>query len=490
MQPRRSKRLLQPLRSKRPKRPKRPQQPHRPAATDAGPDVATDADPDAGPDVATDAGPDAAIPRAWQVLRCGLAVSTELRRGIGVTVTMALFTAVGALIVPVLVQLVLDHGVLGPDGYQPRVVLTLALVALSTAVVVAVLNRTLYIRLVATAESALLGLRMRAFEHIHRLSLAVHTRSRRGVLVARVTSDVETLAKFMEWGAISWLVYPVVTAGTLAVMVVYSWQLTLIVVAVHLPLAPFLRWTLHRQLASYARVRDRVSDTMVHTSEAIAGAAVIRSYGYTEPVRDKLDHAIDGQYRSRLNAHVWFTIMMPVVDLASSAALAGVVVAGVWQADELGIEPGELVAFVFLVRLLLGTISELGKILAQTQAALAGWWKILQVLDMSVDVAEPEPDRCSRLPSGPLVLEMRDVRFAYLSGTAVLHGINVIVPADANIAVVGETGSGKTTFARLVTRLADPTEGIVIRRRCGLASGRPRRPAPEHTHGAPGRIPV
>ena len=416
-------------------------------------------------------------PRAWQVLRRGLATSTELRRGIGVTIIMALLAAVGDLIVPVLAQLVLDHGVLGPDGYQPGVVLNLALIALSAAIVVTIFNRILYIRLVSTAESALLGLRMRAFEHIHRLSLATHTRTRRGVLVARVTSDVETLAKFMEWGAVSWVVYPVVIAGTFTVMAIYSWQLTLLVVAVHLPLLPFLRWVQRRQLAAYAKVRDRVSQTLGHTSEAVAGAAVIRAYGYTEPVRHKLDRAIDRQYRSRVDAHLWFTIMMPVVDLLSSTALAAVVVVGAWQAADLGLDPGELVAFVFLVRLLLVPIAELGEILDQTQTALAGWWKILKVLDMPVEVAEPEPDRSLSLPSGPLTLEMRGVGFAYIPGTAVLHGINVTVPADSNIAVVGETGSGKTTFARLVTRLADPTEGVVLADGVDL-----RRADPESRH--------
>ena len=302
-----------------------------PRPTTADTDNATAADD-------TDTAEDA--PRAWQVLRRGLATSTELRRGIGTTITIALLTAVGDLIVPVLAQLVLDHGVLGPGGYQPGVVLTLALAALAAAAVVTVFNRALYIRLVSTAESALLGLRMRAFEHIHRLSLTTHTRTRRGVLVARVTSDVETLAKFMEWGAISWVVYPVVIAGTLTVMAVYSWQLTLLVVAVHLPLAPFLRWVQRRQLEAYAKVRDRVSHTLGHTSEAVAGAAVIRAYGYTEPVRSKLDRAIDRQYRSRVDAHLWFTIMMPVVDLVSSTALAAVVVVGAWQATDLGLDPG------------------------------------------------------------------------------------------------------------------------------------------------------
>ena len=399
--------------------------------------------------------------RALEVLRRGLAVSPELRRGIAVTVVMAVLAAAGQLIVPVLAQLVLDHGVLGPGGYRPGVVAALSAAALGVALVVMIASRAAYIRLVSTAESALLGLRVRAFEHIHRLSLATHTRSRRGVLVARVTSDVETLAQFAQWGAVSWVVNTALILGTLVVMFLYSWQLSLMVVAVHLPLAPFLRWVQRRQFRAYALVRDRVAETLGHTSETVTGAAVIRAYGYTETVRQRLDRSVDRQYKAQLNAHVWFSILMPVVDLVSSAALAAAVVVGVWQAADLNLAVGELVAFVFLVRLLLRPISHLGEVLDQTQTALAGWWKILSVLDMPAEVAEPSPDESRRLPSGPLSVELSSVGFAYGNGVPVLRGVDLAVDADANVAVVGETGSGKTTFARLVARLADPTEGSV-----------------------------
>ena len=406
-------------------------------------------------------GPDESI-RALRVLRRGLAFSEELRRGLGVTASVALLAAVGRLIVPILVQLVLDHGVLGADGYQPATVWALSVGALGLLLAVMAASRLAYIRLVKMAEAVLLSLRVRAFEHIHRLSLAAHTGSRRGVLVARVTSDTEALAMFMQWGAMSWIVNPVLIVGTLAVMTWYSWQLTLVTLAVHLPLAPFLRWVQRRQLAAYSEVRDRVADTLGHTSEAVSAAGVIRAYGYTEAVRGRLDAAVDRQYRAQLKAHKWFTIMLPTVDLVSSLALAVVVVVGVWRADELGLGPGGLVAFVFLVRLLIRPISELGEVFDHTQTALAAWWKILGVLDMPVDVAEPPPDDAQELPPGPLAARVRSVDFAYPTGGLVLHDVNVSIPADADVVVVGETGSGKTTFVRLLTRLADPTSGEVL----------------------------
>ena len=400
--------------------------------------------------------------KALRVLRRGIAMSGELRRGLPVIAAVGLFAAVGRLIVPIMVQLVLDHGVIGPRGYRPGVVWALSLTALGAVLVVAAASRFALIRLVRLAESMLLNLRVRAFEHIHRLSLATHTESRRGVLVARVTSDIEAMALFMQWGAMSWTINPVLIVATLAVMLFYSWQLTLLVVVLHLVLVPFLRWVQRRQIAAHARVRDRVADTLGHTSETVSAAAVIRAYGYRGAVRARLDRAVDRQYKAQMSAFKWWAVMLPVVDLVSSLALAAAIVAGVTWSDELGIGPGELVAFVFLVRLLMRPISEIGEVFDNTQAALAAWWKVLGVLDTPVEVVEPATADAAELPAGPLGIEVRSVDFAYRTAPLVLRGVEVSIPADANVAVVGETGSGKTTFARLLARLADPTAGEIL----------------------------
>lgn len=396
---------------------------------------------------------------ALTVLRRGIRSSPELRVGAWVTLAMAFLAAAGRLVIPVLVQQVLDRGVLGDEGYRAGTVWGLSLIALVIVMVVMVASRATYIRLVRTAEAVLLGLRVRVFEHIHRLSLADHTGSRRGVLVARVTSDVEQLAMFAQWGALSWIINSAVIVGTLAVMSVYSWQLTLLVVAIHIPLLPFLRWVQRRQFIAYARVRDRVADTLGHTSEAVSGAAVIKAYDYTESMRDRLEQAVENQYSTTVRAHIWFACMLPVVDLVSSISLAASIGVGVWWSDDLGLGVGEMVAFIFLVSLLLNPISELGEVLDQTQTALAGWWKILRVMDVPVEVVEPDPGE--DLPAGSLAVTMEGVGFSYRTGPPVLYDLDIEIPPEANVAVVGQTGSGKTTFARLVARLADPTEGIV-----------------------------
>jgi ATP-binding cassette subfamily B protein len=397
---------------------------------------------------------------AMEVLRRGLAAGPELRRGIAFTVGMAITTAIGRLVTPVLIQQILDKGVSGTSGFRPGFVLGASALALVIVVVVIALSRATYIRLVQAAELMLCNLRVKAFAHIHRLSIADHNESRRGELTARVTSDVETIARFAQWGGVAWIVDGVILIGTLAVMAVYSWQLTIITAVVMAPLLPILRALQRRQLRAYDAVRTRVGQTLSTVSEAVMGAGVIRAYGIRGRVGERIHGAIDRQYAAEKRTVRYFSFMFPLGDVFGGVALALVVGVGAWWGPGWGMQAGTLVAFAFLVNLLLVPIAELGEILDQTQTALAGWRKVLDVLDLPLDIVEPDPG--VTLPAGPIGVRVEGLDFAYRDGGQVLRGVEVDIPAGTAVAVVGETGSGKTTFAKLLCRLADPTGGRIL----------------------------
>jgi putative ABC transport system ATP-binding protein len=396
---------------------------------------------------------------AVAVLREGVRVTPELREGLLFTVLMAVVTAAGKLALPILIQQILDRGVLGDAGFRPTFV---AVACSGVAVVIIglyVAGRATYLRLIRAAEASLLGLRVRTFEHILRLSMAEHTERRRGALLARVTSDIETLARFTEWGAVAWIVDSVIIVGTLTVMAIYSWQLALVVVATFVPLLPLLRFLQRRQLRAYDRVRTAVGESLTELSETVGGAAVVRAYGLEERSLRRLHGVVNEQYDAQMDAARYFALMFPLGDLFGALATAAVVAVGVLAGPELGIDVGELIAFVFLVQLLDLPIGELSEILDQTQTALAGWRKVLTVLATPLDIVEPVPGR--DLPHGALAVTTGNLHFAYRDGPPVLRGIDVDIPAGASVAIVGETGSGKTTFAKLLCRLADPTEGRI-----------------------------
>ena len=396
---------------------------------------------------------------AFAILRRGMAASPELRSGMVFTVLMALAVAGSKLLVPLTIQAVLD-GAMTPDGVSMGRVLTLSGGAAVLVIGSIQLGRVTYFRLVSMAENVLYGLRVRTFAHLHRLSLAEHTASSKGVMTARVTSDVETLTRFAQWGAVAWIINSVQIVTVLVIMSIYSWQLTLVTLSLHLPLIPILRWMQQRQLVAYNLLRGRVSETFGVISESVHGVEVVRTYGYREPTRRRVRSAVDAQYRQQLVAARYFSLVLPISDILGVAAIASVIGAGVWWGGAWGVSSGELVAFVFLSNLLVTPITELGEVLDQTQTALAGWWKILNVLDTPVEVVDPVEPR--PVPDGALEVRAEAVEFSYRTGGQVLRGIDVVLPAGASVAVVGETGSGKTTFVKLLARLADPTAGRVL----------------------------
>jgi ATP-binding cassette subfamily B protein len=396
---------------------------------------------------------------ALDVLRRGVATSPELRVGLKATIVFAVVAALGKLAIPILIQVILDRGVLDASGFRAQFVLLTCLGAVVITIGVLFISRLAYYRLVRAAEQALCGLRVRVFDHIHRLSMAEHTTTRRGVFVSRVTSDIETLARFVQWGMISWLVNGTLIVGTIAVMFVYSWQLTLLTLVAYLPVPPLFRAFQRRQLAAYDEERTRIGDMIAEFSETVSGAAVIRAYGLQERARVRLRDRIDGAYRARLRAAKYFAAMFPLGDFFGAIALAGIVVASAYYGRGWGLDVGKVVAFMFLINLLLSPIGELSEILDQTQTAISGWRKVLAVLDVPVDVAEPAHG--VHLARGALGVDVSHIEFAYRGDAPVLHDVSVDITPGSHVAIVGETGSGKTTFAKLLCRLADPTAGEV-----------------------------
>ena len=397
--------------------------------------------------------------RALTVLRRGLAESPELGRGFKITVLFAIISAIGRLTIPILVQQIIQNGLLANEGFRVGFTLTACGLAAAIVISVALLSRVTYVRLVLTSESMLRNLRVRAFGHAHALSVADHNETRRGDLTARVTSDIETIARFAQYGAVAWIVDSVVVVGTLIVMSFYSWQLALVTMLVATPILPLFRFMQRRQLKGYSIVRTRVGQTFSEISESVQGAAPIRAYGLQRRSRKRLDVAMDQQYKAEMSAARWFAFMFPLGDAFGGIALASVVMIGAWWGPGWGLDAGGLIACLFLVQLILGPIAEIGEILDQTQTAIAGWAKVLNLLDQPIDVVEPQDG--IELPAGALALDIEHVGFTYRTGGPVLTDVSISIPAGTAVAIVGETGSGKTTFAKLLTRLADPPTGVI-----------------------------
>ncbi|MEU4567296.1 ABC transporter ATP-binding protein [Micromonospora sp. NPDC023956] len=403
--------------------------------------------------------PPEGVETAWRTLRRGLSLSPELRVGLAGTLALALVFMVGRAAVPVAVQQGIDRGLIG--GVDLGTVGTVVALTAATLVVTTICGYLMMRRLFTVSETALANVRTRAFRHVHDLSMLHQQSERRGSLVSRVTSDVDQITQFLQWGGVILLINIGQLVVTTIVMLFYSWQLTLVVFAAFLPAVLVIRALQRRLGAAYGVVRQRLGALLGAVAESVVGAPVIRAYGIAGRTSRRLDEAIDGHREAQQRAIRFSILGSSVGELAAGLALAGVVVVGVSLGADRTLSVGQITAFLFLVTLFIQPVQIATEVLNEAQNAIAGWRRVLDVLDLRPDVADPG-EQGRQLPPGPLDVRFAQVGFAYPGGPPVLHDIDLEIPAKTRVAVVGETGSGKTTFAKLLTRLMDPTNGTVL----------------------------
>ena len=405
---------------------------------------------------------------AWETVKRGLALSPELRRGLPGTLVLALVATAGRVVVPIAIQQILDGGV-AEGNIDMAFVLQMCLLALVAVVVTALATGWMHLRLARVSETALSGLRIRAFRHIHDLSMIHQASEQRGALVSRVTSDVDEISRFMQWAGLM-----LVTNGgqaflALVVMFLYSPLLGGVVV-VSLPLImATISWFQKRLDTAYMLVRERVGRMLAVLAEVVVGAPVIRAYGIEDRTRVRLAGAIEDHRSSAVRAGALSASFSGAGEVLSALVLASVVVVGTIMAVNGSATVGTVVAFLFLVQLFIQPVQVLGEAVNEAQTAVAGWRRVLDVLDIPRDVADPGQSGVD-LPDWPLGVTFECVTFRYpragetpgqATGPAALSEIDVRIEPRQRVAIVGETGSGKTTFAKLLTRLMDPTEGNV-----------------------------
>ncbi|HEY7564372.1 MAG TPA: ABC transporter ATP-binding protein [Acidimicrobiia bacterium] len=399
-----------------------------------------------------------AISTRW-ALRRALREAPTLRRGIGVTVLLAILGTIGQLVVPVAIQQITDRELLAADGPDIGVVVAQGALALGLLALAALVSRTAIVRLNATTAGGLTELRVKLFAHLHRLSILHVQAERRGALVARVTNDITTIQEFMEWGGVGMLVGGAQVLLALGVMTVYQWRLALLVlvgIVIYVVLLLLFQKLLQK---AHDRVRERVADSLSVMGETITGLPIIRAHGVEETAIARVEETLQVQVKAEHKANRLSALLFSSAELFAAGITVVVIGAGVLLGAAEGTSAGTLLAFLFLVNLMIDPIQTLVETIDQAQRAAAGVRRVLRVLDSPVDIADPVDG--VDLPTGPLGVVFRDVTFRYPGGPEVISDLNVEIPVGRRVAVVGETGSGKTTFSKLVTRLLDPGDGQI-----------------------------
>jgi ATP-binding cassette subfamily B protein len=375
-----------------------------------------------------------------------------------VLMTVAAAVAVGAsIVVPLVIRNVVD----GPisEGNRSGLV-PLGLLALALGVVEAAL---VFIRRWVQSYAALgmeTTMRDDLYRHLQRLPVAFHDRWQTGQLLSRATSDLSTIRRFLSFGLV-FLVVNVATFVTVVVLLVQMYApLGLLVAVSAVPLFLISRSLAKAYLVQSRRVQDLQGDLATFIEESAVGVRMIRSFGRREHVGETFRGSARTLHDSAVGKAVLVARFWSLLDLVPSLTLGLVLLFGALAVTKGSMSLGDLVAFVTLMLMLVWPVDALGWIMANGQEAMTAADRIYEVFDTVPAIVDSPDALALDQVSGRLRFEHVGFRYAG-AGSPVLHDVNLEVRPGETLAIVGVTGSGKTTLTSLVPRLYDVSEGRI-----------------------------
>ena len=394
------------------------------------------------------------------IMRRGLALSPAIKDGLGLTLLLAILSTIGGSVVPIVIKETVDSGLGEGNGTELSDVAPYLLAALAVIIVSGLLAYWMRVRLFVASERGLAQLRVDAFRHVHDLSMLTQNSERRGVLVSRVTSDIDQVSQFLQFTGIMMVVSVGQIIVATGIMAYFSWQLTIVVWVCFLPLGISLKYFAERLSRAYDIVRRTVGEMLAVIAEPVVGASVVRAYAIERRTQQRVDDGIARNLDANVKAQKLVAVTFASAGVAGGLANAAVIAFGVAIGLSGQLSMGTVIAFAFLVGLFVGPVQMATQVLTDAQNAIASWRRVIELLDTPADVVDPG-EAGTTLPGGTLGARFEGVTFAYPGGPDVLKDVDVEIAPRQRVAVVGETGSGKTTFAKLLTRLMDPTAGVV-----------------------------
>ncbi|MFD9946187.1 ABC transporter ATP-binding protein [Nonomuraea sp. NPDC059023] len=380
---------------------------------------------------------------------------------------IALLTAIiivsnlAGLAIPYLVKVGIDEGI--PPmlkGTGTGTLLTVVGVILAAAATQA-LTRQAFLKLSGRiGQDILLELRRRVFDHFQRLSLSFHEKYTSGRVISRLTSDIEAIAELLQSG-FDGLVTAVLTMfGTAALLIVLDVHLGLLAL-IPLPLLLlFTRWFRRQSAIVYRRTRETVALVIVHFVESMTGIRAVQAFR-REHRNQEIFKQLNADYRdANARSMQLLAIFMPGIKLIGNVTVAGVLMYGGWLALHQEVTVGVLAAFLLYLRQFYEPMQEISQFYNTLQSAGAALEKLSGVLEEQPAV--PEPRKPAPLESARGKVRFEDVRFAYTEEMPILPRLDLTIPAGQSVALVGATGAGKTTLAKLISRFYDPAEGRVL----------------------------
>ena len=390
------------------------------------------------------------------VLMRSIRMAGEFRRQALWAMILVTISTICTLAGPVLVRHGIDAGIKAKDERALNFTVVAYLVVTAIAYVV---GRAQYVSLNSAGEGFLRILRVKVFAQLQRQSMAFFDREKAGVLVARMTADIESMAELVQWGLMQFLSAFLLLFLAFFLLLSLSWQLTLITLIVF----PFLiaaSVKFQRDSSkAYLEVREKVGANLSALQEGITGVRVIQAYAREDEQIRRFEESNRALFRSHMHSvkvSTWYFGLIEFAGIASSALIIGI---GGWLVHRGSVSLGTVVAFVLLLANLFDPVQQLSQLYNTLQSAAAALHKLFGILDATPDVDEVAAP--TELPAtGDVVVN--NITFSYAAGSRpALENVNLTLTAGTRLALVGPTGAGKSTLAKLMARLYDPQSGSV-----------------------------
>ena len=364
------------------------------------------------------------------------------------------------LAMPYLVKVAIDQGVL-PKRLEVLNRVAIAYVLLAGLQLLA--SRLEIIAVAAVGQRVLYAVRTRLFGHLQTLSLDFYERERTGKVVARMTNDIEAMSDLVTDGLVTFITSVITLVGIAVILVLMDWQLALATLTVAPALALAATRFRHQSSAAWRRVRETATVVTVQLQEALSGVRAIQAFRRERTTAERFADAAHAERLAHQRTIRLAALFFPGVEFAGAAASVVVLGVGGHQVLAGALEIGTLAAFLLYLGSLFNPVQQLSELYDTFQSATAGAERVGAVLSVEPTVREAAEPLPLEAPRGEVRLD--GVRFAYASGDGdgpeVLHGVDLHVPAGSTLALVGPTGAGKSTVAKLIARFYDPRSGTV-----------------------------
>jgi ABC-type multidrug transport system fused ATPase/permease subunit len=354
-----------------------------------------------------------------------------------------------------IVRAAIDNGITAGNVHY----LTVAVIVyLGIAVAGWILQAILIRGLAGLGQRMVLGLRRDLFDHLTGLSLRYFSQQKAGWIIARLTSDVDSVSDVLSQGMPTLVANVILLPAAVIALLIADWRLGLVVLAVVPPALVLTRWFQHTSHTALVESRERIGAVTAQIAESVAGMAVVQAFNRERRFQREFDELNTANLEQHVKVQKIFSVFFPSIEFLGMVATGAVLLTGNVLLTHDTLTIGTLITALYLLQLVFQPLQELSDVYGQLQSGAAAMVKIAGILDEEPEIRDRRHPKPLARAEGDVAID--HVVFAYRE-EPVLHGVDIRIPAGGCLALVGESGGGKSTLARLVGRFYDPDQGEV-----------------------------